>query len=448
MLKFPLKIGLEVHGYLNTKRKLFCNCKTDFLIAEPNTLTCPICEGKGAKPIPPEEEAIKRVIQIGLILGCKINMDKDLVWQRKHYDYPDSPKGYQITMSGPNTIPNVQGGEFEGIRIREAHLEEDPAQYNPRTGDLNFNRSGLPLIEIVTEPDFKSAEQVVDWLKSLVHSLSYVRALRKNGGIKVDVNISTYGDRSEMKNLNSLEKIKSAIDLEIKRQLENYEKGIIQERETLAFDEETQRITKMRDKESSEDYKHSIDSDLPSIRVSKEEVERIRKELPEMPSVKLEKLIEKYGLEKYDADILIKNLELVDFAEELAQKLDLKKHIHWITIELLRILNYNKKTLSEVEINPEHLVELIEMVDKGDLTVLKAKEILNDFIPKSFRPITLGKLSLGETKKIVEQVLSENQGAYQEYLRGKKESINYLIGKVMSLSNKRADFKKVRELIG
>ncbi len=450
---FPLKIGLEIHGYLDTKEKLFCKCKTDFLDEDPNTLICPICTGQpGTKPMLANQSAMDKIIEISLILGCRVNSEKNLFFQRKHYSWADNPKGYQLTISGPHALPCAEEGLFEGIRITECHLEEDPAQWNPKTGGINYNRSGLPLVEIVTEPDFKTKEQVIDWLKSLVHSLSYVKALRKNGGIKVDVNISTYGDRVEIKNLNSLEKISKAIDYEISRQLENFKKGIIQKRETLTFDEETGKTIKMRDKESGEDYRFIQDPDLLALRISKEEVEKIREELPEMPSVKLEKLIEKYGLEKYDADILIKNLELVDFAEELAKKLDLKKYISWITVELLRILNYNKKTLDEVEINPEHLVELIELIDKEDLTVLKAKQIMNDFIPRSFSvkekmKNEIGKLSDEETKKLIDQVLEENKSVYEEYKNGKKESLNFLIGKVMNLSNRRANFAKVRELI-
>ena len=378
---FPLKIGLEIHGYLDTKEKLFCMCKTDFLSADANTRVCPICTGQpGSKPMLPNKSAMGKIIAIALVLKCKINHDKELVFQRKHYSWADLPKGYQTTISGAYSVPVAENGKFNGIRITECHLEEDPAQWNPESGGINYNRSGLPLVEIVTEPDFSKAEQVVDWLANLVHSLSYIKALRKNGGIKCDVNVSTYGERVEIKNLNSLENIQKAINYEIARQVENYKKGIVQNRETLAFDEKSGKTIKMREKESGEDYRFIPDPDLPVIGLDEKEIKKVEKELPEMPSEKLEKLLKKFKVDKANADILVKNLELADFFEELAKHVDANKYISWVTIELLRVLNYNKKTLDEVEIKPAHLAELLSLVDKGEVTVLKAKQIMNDFV--------------------------------------------------------------------
>jgi len=451
---FPLKIGLEIHGYLDTKEKLFCMCKTDFLTSEPNTLVCPICTGQpGSKPMLPNKSAMDKIIQISLIMGCKINHDKSLVWQRKHYDWADNPKGYQTTISGAHVIPCAENGKFEGIRITECHLEEDPAQWNPESGGINYNRSGLPLVEIVTEPDFHSAEQVIEWLRIVVHSLSYIKAFRKNGGIKVDVNVSTYGERVEMKNLNSLEKIKKAITYEIGRQLENYEKGIEQKRETLAFDEAKGKTIKMRSKEDAADYRFVPDPDLPTIKIDEKDIKRIEKDLPEMPSAKLEKLVKKYGIDSANAGILIRNLELVDFAEEISKSVDLPKYVYWLTIELLRVLNHEDKTLGdeEVDIKPAHLAELISLVDKEEITVLKAKQILNSFVPKSFSVKEkmgkeIGKISDEETKNLVEVAILENKNVWEEYKGGKKESLNFLIGCVMKLSNRRADFAKVREI--
>jgi aspartyl-tRNA(Asn)/glutamyl-tRNA(Gln) amidotransferase subunit B len=402
----------------------------------------------------PNKSAMDKIVQIALIMGCKVNHDKHLVWQRKHYNWADLPKGYQNTISGPFAVPCAEHGKFEGIRITECHLEEDPAQWNPEMGGINYNRSGLPLVEIVTEPDFSSSEQVVNWLKTVVHSLSYVKAFRKNGGIKVDVNVSTYGERVEMKNLNSIEKIKKAIDYEIIRQIENHENGIEQKRETLAFDEKLGKTIKMREKESGADYRFIPDPDLPTVKIDEKDVKRVEKELPEMPSIKLDKLIKKFKVNESDADVLVKNLELVDFAEELAKSVDLGKYVSWVTIELLRILNHEKKTLEDegVDIKPAHLAELISLVDKGEITVLKAKQIMNGFVPKSFSvketmKADIGKISEEETKRLVEQAILENAKVWEEYKGGKKESLNFLIGCVMKLSNRRADFGKVRELM-
>jgi aspartyl-tRNA(Asn)/glutamyl-tRNA(Gln) amidotransferase subunit B len=308
-------------------------------------------------------------------------------------------------------------------------------------------------VEIVTEPEFTSGEQVVDWLRNLVHSLSYIKALRKNGGIKCDVNVSTYGERVEIKNLNSLEKISKAIDYEIARQIDNHGKGIVQKRETLAFDEAKGKTIKMREKESGEDYRFIPDPDLPMIKLDEKEIKKVEKEIPEMPTEKLEKLLTKYKLDSENANLLVKNIELVQFAEELAKHVDLAKYISWVTIEILRVLNYKKKTLDDedVKIKPEHLAELLAMVDKGEITVLKAKQIMNDFVPKSFSVREkfgkeIGKLSEEDTKKLVEQAIKENAKVWEEYKGGKQESLNFLMGCVMKLSGRRADFNLVRKL--
>jgi aspartyl-tRNA(Asn)/glutamyl-tRNA(Gln) amidotransferase subunit B len=453
--KHPLKIGLEIHGYLDTKEKLFCMCKTNFLTEKPNTLVCPICTGQpGSKPMLPNSSAIEKMIQIASVLKCRINYEKKMVWQRKHYSWADLPKGYQNTISGAHSNPCAENGEFNDIRITECHLEEDPAQWNPTEGGINYNRSGLPLIEIVTEPDFRSSEQVVEWLKTLVHSLSYVKAFRKNGGIKVDVNVSTYGDRVEIKNVNSIEKIKKAIEYEIQRQLEEHEKGIVQKRETLTFDEAKGKTIKMREKEGQADYRFIPDPDLPALKITKEQIQEIEKKIPEMPSEKLEKLVEKFKIDKANADVLVKNLDLVEFVEELSKTTEVGKYISWVTIELLRILNYNKKSLEDedVEIKPEHLAELIGLVDKGEVTILKAKQIMNDFVPKSFSVKEklkgqIGKISEEEVKKMVEKVIKENKKVWEEFKAGKKESLNFLIGQVMRESGRRASPDSVRNIL-
>ncbi len=454
---YPIKIGLEVHGYLNTNEKLFCMCKTkpngDEKEDKPNSRVCPICTGQpGSKPMLPNSEALKKVIEVGLVLGCKINHDKKLVWQRKHYNWADLPKGYQNTISGAYSVPVCENGSFMGVGITECHLEEDPAQWNPDTGRVNYNRSGLPLIEIVTEPEFYDSIQVVEWLNALLQSLSYIKAVRKNAGIKCDVNVSTYGERVEIKNVSSIESIRQAIEYEVERQIENYNQGIEQKRDTLSFDSIKGKTIKMREKESGEDYRFIPDPDLPIIKIDEKLVKKLENELPEMPEVKLEKLIKKYKLEKNDAEILARNLELVEFVEELDKHIkgDVKKYISWVTIELLRILNYNKKTLEDVEILPKHLAELIEAVSKDEITVLAGKKIMNDFIPNSFsvrEKGLIGKTSEGDIEKIVKGVIKDNGKVVDDYKNGNEKSLNFLIGEVMKKSDRRADFKVARELI-
>jgi len=448
------KIGLEIHGYLLTKEKLFCNCKAIRHATKqeikPNTNICPICSGQpGNKPMLPNAEAIKKILQIALMFNCEIN--KKITWQRKHYNWPDLPKGYQDTISGAYAIPNAINGSFHGIRIREVHLEEDPAAWNPETGYIDYNRSGLALVEIVTEPDFKNAEQVENWLKNLILTLSYIHALDKNAGIKTDVNVSTektnFKERVEIKNMSSIESIKKAIEYEIERQAKEQ---VL--RETRRFDEKTGKTIRMRSKEEVEDYRFIPEPDLPIIKITEKEIEKLKKELPETPEEKLAKLVKKHKIDKKQAEILHKNFELVEFFEKVAEKISPDFALPWIIIELLRVLNYNKKALDEVSIKPEHFIELLEAVKNNHLTELKTKQILNEFIPNSFSIKTrIKKEGMIDDKKeigeIIKNVLEKNPKAIEDYKQGKKEALNFLLGEVMKLSNKRADFHIAREML-
>ena len=445
-----IKIGLEIHGYLLTNEKLFCKCRSEHGLkhSKPNTNICPICTAQpGAKPLLPNKKAVDKVIQIALILRCKIN--KKLVWQRKHYDWPDLPKAYQNTISGPYAIPIGEKGKFLGIKIRGAHLEEDPAAWNPKTGEIDYNRSGSPLIEIVTEPDFKNSEQVIAWLKQLTATLSYIKAINKNSGIKADVNVSIKGgERIEIKNINSLKNIKTAIEHEIQRQ----KKELPKIQETRMFDENKGITIKMRTKEQAQDYRFLSDPDLPIIKINKKRVEKIKSVLPETPYEKLEKLIKKYKIKKKSAEILIKKLEIVEFFEKIIKKTNPELAVRWVTEELLSILNYNKKELEDIEIKKEHFIELLKLIENKKITELKAKEILRQFIPRSFSPKQHAKeyAKISDTKQIekfTHQVIKQNQKAVQDYKSGKKESLNFLIGQVMKLSNKRADFKTARKIL-
>jgi aspartyl-tRNA(Asn)/glutamyl-tRNA(Gln) amidotransferase subunit B len=452
---YPIKIGLEIHGYLATNEKLFCKCLTRSDDDSPNSRVCPICTGQpGSKPMLPNEMAMKNLIKIAIVLGCKINTKVDMIWQRKHYNWSDLPKGYQNTISGGHAVFPAAKGKFRKIGITECHLEEDPAQWNPDTGRVNYNRSGLPLTEIVTDPNFRSAEEVMAWLKNLIHSLSYIKTIDREGGIKVDVNVSTYGDRVEIKNMHSIENIGNAIEYEVARQLENHDKGIIQKRETLRYDEKLGKTIKMRDKESLDDYRFIPDPDLPLIRLDEKMVLAIGKEIPEMPEKKLKKLIDRFKVDKKNAEILAKNLELVEFFEALVEsKVDMQKNLSWITIELLRVLNYNKKTLedADVDIKPEHLAELIKFVEDGKITVLKGKQVMNDFVPKSFSLAEhdgeISSIDDAAIENLCKQVISENAHVVEQYKGGKEASLNFLIGQVMRLSERRADFKVAGEML-
>lgn len=450
----PLKIGLEIHGYLVTKEKLFCNCKNAHKLKEikPNTLICPICTGTpGSKPMLPNAEAIKKIIQIALMLGCKINSEPEkLIWYRKHYSWPDLPKGFQNTISGTYANPVGINGNFLGIGIREVHLEEDPAQWNPETGEIDYNRSGVPLVEIVTEPDFKSSSQVAEWIKQMLLTMSYIKALDSDAGFKSDVNISLHGERIEVKNMNSISEIIKAIEYEYERQKK--EKPI--NKETRQWNPEKQITIKMREKESHADYRFIKEPDLPIIKLKKAEIEKIKSSLPESPLVKLEKLIKKHKISEYYAKILTSNLEIVEFFEKIIEDKNVTPSlaVPWVTIELLGMLNYNKKTLSQVKLEPEHFIQLLKAVESKKLTELKAKDILRSWKTKSSQPDLKGETIISnksELQEIVKKVLAskENQKAIEDYKSGNKQTLNFLIGAVMKLSNKRADFKTAKELL-
>lgn len=449
-------IGLEIHGYLETKEKLFCRCKNfhDMKIIKPNTNVCPICTGQpGSKPMLPNAQAIKKILQIALMLNCKPNLienKRPLIFQRKHYDWPDMPKGYQITISGAYSIPVAENGKFLGIKIREIHLEEDPAAWNPDKGTLDYNRSGAPLVEIVTEPNFTSPEQVQTWLRQLILTLSYIKALNKDAGIKADVNVNIKGltARTEIKNVNSVTEIIKSI----KSELQRHEKEKPIKPETRRWNSITEKTQLMRTKEEQADYRFIPDPDLPVIKINKKRVQEIQKQLPESPQQKLEKIIKKYKINKKNAEVLTQNLEIVELYEKVSKKINPKIALPWITVELLGALNYNKTTLDNIDIKAEHIIELLKLLQNKKITPLKAKDILRRFIPKSFSPKKLVKsqqkiANQAELIKIVQKIIKTNKKAVRDYKKGEKKAFNFLMGKVMQATNKQADAQSVRKIL-
>ena len=446
-----LKVGLEIHAYLSTNEKLFCRCKVSRERGlQPNIYICPICCGMpGAKPMAPNSNAIQKAIQIALILGCKINTN--LPWMRKHYDWPDLPKGYQNTMSGPHATPLGVSGNFEGINIESMHVEEDPASWDPKTGAVDYNRSGLPLVEIVTAPEFKSADEVYYWVNKLVHALSYLKSIDTNAGIKADVNVSLIEEdgkqkteRVEIKNITSIGAMKLAVLFEHERQLKE---GSV--RETRRFDEAKGITMHMRGKEMADDYRFIVDPDLSSVVLSKKLIEEQRKMIPELPSVKLSRLIKKYKISPKDAAVLARDIDIVLFFEIVAKNVRTGLALPWVTVELFRVLNYNNKKFSEVDISVEDFVKLLTLVDKGKITESQAKQILNKFVPKSFDPSNVeGKISgRKELTPVIRKVIDSNKKVVVDYLRGDLRSLNFLIGEVMRATNRRADSAVAKNLL-
>ncbi|MFC1685855.1 Asp-tRNA(Asn)/Glu-tRNA(Gln) amidotransferase subunit GatB [Nanoarchaeota archaeon] len=451
------KIGLEIHGYLSTDEKLFCKCSARYMNTIVNTNICPICTGQpGSKPMLPNKSAMDKVIAIALMLGCKVN--SQFIWQRKHYDWPDMPKGYQNTISGAHSIPVAEKGNFLGIRITESHLEEDPARWDPQTGNVDYNRSGVPLIEIVTEPDFKNSKQVQRWLNQLLKMIGYIGAVDADAGLKADVNVSVnvngkQGNRVEVKNINSIDSITKAIDFEILRQTELLQKGERVVMETRAYIDTTRETVSMRSKEKAQDYRFIPEPDLPIVELSKKGTEKIKSKLPELPHLKVQRFIKQYKIDEYTAGVLTANLDIANFFEEVLEKVkDLKIVSQWVTIELLRVLNWNKKSLSEISIKLEHFTSLLNLIKQGKVTELAAKRILNDFVPKSFNPEDkLKALSRVTDKKEIEvwckEAMKINKKAVEDFKKGEKNSFNFLMGVVMKLSERRADSNVVREVL-
>jgi len=434
-------IGLEIHCYIKTKEKLFCDCGAHREKGlKPNTYICPICTGQpGAKPMLPNKVAVEKAVEIGLMLGCEIN--ERLIWQRKHYDWPDLPKGFQNTLSGSYAIPVGVKGKFLGINVSSMHLEEDPAAWDPSTGCVDYNRSGLPLVEIITAPDFSTSEEVVDWLKKLLHNLDYLKAIDSNAGIKVDVNVNipSKTERVEIKNINSLENIGKAIDFELERQ--TYEE--VRAKETRRYDEAKGKTIKMREKEGAADYRFISDPDLQNLVLDKNFISGISEKIPESPEKKLIKMIKQYKIDNKNAEILTKNIDIAEFFEKVAEKVNAGFALPWVTIELLRVLNYNKTSLDKFDMNVEHFIALLKLVKEGKITELQGKQILNKFYPMSFMPDKVEEriTDKKELEKIIKNVIAKNKKAVSDYRAGEKSAFNFLMGEIMKETKKRADFK-------
>jgi len=457
-----MKCGLEIHVQIDTKSKLFCNCSTNYLDAEPNTNVCPVCLGlPGAKPFPPNKKAVEVAIMVAKMLGCEIVVDKDIYFQRKHYDYPDLPSGYQRT-----STPIGVNGEFLGVGIHEVHLEEDPGQYNPSFGIVDYNRSGTPLIEIVTEPDIKSPEEAREFLKQLMTLFRYLGCLRGEGTMRADVNISinymgVQGNRVEVKNVNSIRGVYKVLKYELIRQKNIIKRGGEIKRETRAF-LESQMITKaMRSKETAEDYRYIPDPDIQPIVISEKWVKEIEEKMPETPLAKKKRFVEEYKISEEDAKVLVADLDMAEMFENVVNSLGKSKEnidlaVVWIRNELKRSLQYHKVDLYESGIKPEHIVELIKLIKNGTISQKIAKEVIDLLVinrgKKKPKEIVeeLGLTVIkdeSELIKAVEEAIKNNQKAVEDYLNGKKEALNFLMGQVMRLTRGRADPKRVVELL-
>ncbi|MBW3018525.1 Asp-tRNA(Asn)/Glu-tRNA(Gln) amidotransferase subunit GatB, partial [Candidatus Woesearchaeota archaeon] len=384
-----------------------------------------------------------------LMLGCKVNYD--LLFQRKHYNYPDLPNGYQKTMSGAYGVPVGQNGEFSGIRINEVHLEEDPARYDPITGKVDYNRCGFPLIEIVTEPDFTSTEQVSDWIKNLLTALGYVNAIDKEAGIKSDVNVSISPKflRAEIKNVNSIKSIVRAIEYEIERQQEEP----VEKMETRAWVDDKSVTKLMRIKETVSEYMFIPEPDLPVVQIDDEFIKEIEDGLPERPQVKIKKFIE-LGIPEVDAKIIASEVELAHLFEKVVKEIDPVLAANWLRRELKRVLHYNEKTLAEIKLDEKYLIELLKLVEEKKITDTTAQRLLEKLIREPFSPnqyVKEQKLEAvsgeKELKQFCEDAIKENSKAAEDFKKGEEKALNFLCGFVMRKTKGKADPAKVKKLM-
>ena len=445
-----VKIGLEIHVPLKTNQKLYCYCPTNYYEIEgPNINTCPVCTGMpGCKPYPMNEKALESAVMVSKLLDCKI-INKNIFVKRKHYDYPDLPSGYQRTSE-----PIGTDGNLNGIGIWEVHLEEDPGRYDLATGRVDYNRSGCPLIEIVTAPDMHSPEDVRNFLKELLNLLKYTERIVDIGGVmRADVNISIEGGaRVEIKNINSISGAYKAIQFEIMRQKGLMQRGGVVKQETRGFNEKSMITISLRVKETAADYRYIPDPDIPPLLIEKSFIDSI--ELPETPQTRRERLIKEYSIQRNYAQTLVRDKDLADLFEAVASKVDSNMAAMWICREVLRQLNYRGIELKESKLNPGIIVELLSMVAKGKITEEVGKKLLERIIDTGESPKKivesekLGKISKeDELSKVISEVMSENPQPVMDYKSGKKEALNFLIGKVMKKMHGRADHSVVSKII-
>ncbi|HPN56834.1 MAG TPA: Asp-tRNA(Asn)/Glu-tRNA(Gln) amidotransferase subunit GatB [Candidatus Omnitrophota bacterium] len=464
-------IGLEVHLQFNTESKIFCGCANQFG-HPPNTNTCPVCLGlPGTLPVL-NKTALDYAIKVALALHCQIN--SHIKFDRKNYYYPDLPKGYQISQYdypiGHNGYVEILSGDhLQKIRVHRAHLEEDAGKLihdaKNKVSLVDYNRTGTPLMEIVTEPDIRSAQEAYDYLTALKLLLQYLNVSdcdMEKGSLRCDANVSVrplgetrLGTKSEIKNLNSFRAVKAALDYEANRHRTLLSAGQPLVQETRLWDEHEEVTQSMRSKEQAHDYRYFPEPDLVPFTVSDKNIELIRESLPEEPLKKFERLQAAYDLAAYDAGILIQNPELADFFEACAKQLSPGKKIcNWINGPLLQELNTQKKTAAGIPVSPEQFTDLIRKVEEGAVSHLVGKDILKKMIQTGQTAQAIiehdGLTQVSDNAALeayVNQVITENSTAAQEIQNGKMQALGFLIGQTMKLTQGKANPKIVGDLI-
>ena len=467
-MKYEIVCGLEVHVEMNTKTKIFCGCTTAFGGA-PNTHTCPVCTGQpGALPVL-NRAVVEGAMSTGLALGCEIT--RLTRFDRKNYFYPDLPKAYQISQlyapicTGGGIAVTTDGGEEKYIRLHEIHMEEDAGKlvHDPWTESTlcDYNRCGVPLMEIVTEPDFRSAHEVIDFLTKLRSTLQFLGVSdckMQEGSIRADLNVSVrpagsekLGTRTEMKNMNSFKAIAKAIETEAARQIEVLEEGRAVKQETRRWDDNKDASFAMRSKENAQDYRYFPEPDLPPVYIDDAWLERVRAHQPELADAKRARYREEYGLSEHDIGILCQNARLCRLLEAaIAQGASPKEAANWILSEVLRLCKERAVDPYDLELDAGKLALILQLLDEGKIDSTGARNTLeavfaDDADVEAY--IKKEKLAIERDETAVAgaiaQVLAENADAVEKFRAGNEKVMGFLTGQCMKLLRGKADPKQV-----
>ena len=462
-MSFEPIIGLEVHVQLNTNTKMFCSCSSNYLDVEPNTYVCNICLGLPGSLPSVNYEAVISAIKLGLSLNCRIS--KLTKFDRKNYVYPDLMKGYQISqldfpiaIEGNMKVKNIEN-KVTDIRINRVHMEEDVAKliHDEISGEVlvDLNRSGMPLLEVVTEPDFRSATEAENYLtnlQSIVRYLGIGNANMEEGSFRCDANVSVrekgsnvLNEKVEIKNMNRIKAVSRAIEYEIKRQTSEFKAGnrIIQE--TRGWDDIKSESIPQRSKEDAHDYRYFPEPDLPVIKLRNETIEKIKNELPELPEEKFKRYVNEIGISEYDARIIISNKNKTTFFEDVLtnfKKMDPNLVSNWLNVEINGVSNNLKDyELEKMKLSSKNFGKLINLVSENQINKNSGKEILSKIYKTDEDPVKLvDKMGLksmdnkDELLNMVNDVLKDNNSAIEDYRKGKENAVRFLIGQVMKKS--------------
>lgn len=449
---YEIVIGLEVHVELLTSSKMFCGCSTKFG-ALPNSQICPVCAGfPGVLPVI-NRKAVELAIKTAIALNCKISQMSRFA--RKHYFYPDLPKNYQISQyEEPLATDGFLFVDNRKVRIKRIHLEEDagklihPEDKSPFSL-VDFNRSGVPLIEIVTEPDIRSSSEAEKFLLSLKRILAYLEVSDCNmeeGSLRCDANISVrkYGDKSlgvktEIKNMNSFRAVRKALEYEARRQILCLKNGEVLKQSTRLWNESLQITEEMRRKEESHDYRYFPEPDLPPLIIESKMIEEITAQVGELPFQRKERFMREYELSEYDAEIITSRKDIADYFEICVEKGGKPKAVaNWIMGDLTALLKISKKDIKHSPVTPEYLVQIISMVEQGKITGVVAKAVLQECFNTGLPPerivVEKNLLQVGDDKVIedlVKEIIDKNPKAVNDYQNGRQEALSFLIGQAM-----------------